>query len=36
MIRDNLTLNVINLIASSQWEPIKAIHRWQAGAQRSN
>jgi len=35
MIRDNLTLNVINLIAPGQWEPIKAIHRWQAGAQRS-
>lgn len=34
MIRDNLTLNVINLIAPSQWEPIKAIHRWQAGAKR--
>jgi hypothetical protein len=34
MIRDNLTLNVINLIAPSQWTPIKAIHRWQAGAKR--
>lgn len=34
MIRDNLTLNVINLIAPNQWEPIKAIHRWQAGARR--
>jgi hypothetical protein len=34
MIRDNLTLNVINLIAPNQWEPIKAIHRWQAGAKR--
>jgi hypothetical protein len=32
MIRDNLTLNVVNLIAPSQWEPIKAIHRWQLGA----
>jgi len=32
MIRDNLTLNVINLIALNQWEPIKAIHRWQMGA----
>ena len=35
MIRDNLTLNVINLIAPGQWAPIKAIHRWQAGAERS-
>jgi hypothetical protein len=34
MTRDNLTLNVINLIAPGQWEPIKAIHRWQAGAKR--
>ena len=32
MIRDNLTLNVINLIAPSSWAPIQAIHRWQAGA----
>jgi hypothetical protein len=32
MIRDNLTLNVINLIALNQREPIKAIHRWQMGA----
>jgi hypothetical protein len=32
MIRDNLTLNVINLIAPSDWAPIQAIHRWQAGA----
>ena len=32
MIRDNLTLNVINLIAPSDWAPIKAIHDWQAGA----
>jgi hypothetical protein len=31
-IRDNLTLNVINLIAPSDWAPIKAIHDWQAGA----
>ena len=31
-IRDNLTLNVINLIAPSQWAPIKAIHDWQSGA----
>lgn len=36
MIRDNLTLNVINLIAPSQWTPIQAIHRWQAGAERAN
>lgn len=35
MIRDNLTLNVINLIAPNQWAPIRAIHRWQAGAERS-
>jgi Protein of unknown function (DUF2585) len=32
MIRDNLTLNVINLIAPSHWAPIAAIHDWQAGA----
>jgi len=32
MIRDNLTLNVINLIAPSGWAPIVAIHDWQAGA----
>lgn len=32
MIRDNLTLNVINLIAPSGWAPIIAIHDWQAGA----
>ena len=32
MIRDNLTLNVINLIAPSGWAPIQALHRWQAGA----
>jgi len=30
MIRDNLTLNVINLIAPSGWAPIAAIHDWQA------
>ena len=35
MIRDNLKLNVINLIAPNQWAAIKAIHRWQAGAERS-
>jgi len=33
MIRDNLTLNVINLIAPAQWAPIRAIHAWQAGAE---
>lgn len=32
MIRDNLTLNVINLLAPSDWAPIKAIHKWQAKA----
>jgi len=32
MIRDNLTLNVINLIAPSGWAPIAVIHDWQAGA----
>lgn len=32
MIRDNLTLNVINLTAPAQWAPIRAIHAWQAGA----
>jgi len=32
MIRDNLTLNVINLIAPPHWAPIAAIHDWQAGA----
>jgi hypothetical protein len=32
MIRDNLTLNVINLIAPSGWKSIAAIHDWQAGA----
>jgi len=31
-IRDNLTLNVINLIAPSHWAPITAIHDWQSGA----
>jgi hypothetical protein len=34
MIRDNLTLNVINLIAPSSWAPIRAIHDWQAGAKQ--
>src|SRR3954465_7291526 len=31
-IRDNLTLNVINLLAPVQWAPIRVIHDWQAGA----
>ena len=31
-IRDNLTLNVLNMIAPAGWAPIKAIHYWQAGA----
>jgi len=31
-IRDNLTLNVINLIAPADWASIQAIHDWQAGA----
>ena len=31
-IRDNLTLNVFNLIAPSGWAPVKAIHDWQAGS----
>ena len=33
-IRDNLTLNVINLIAPAQWAPIQAIHNWQVAAKR--
>lgn len=36
MIRDDLTLNVINLIAPAQWAPIKAIHAWQAGVVSEN
>jgi len=32
MIRDNLTLNVINLTAPADWGVIRAIHDWQAGA----
>ncbi|HEX2592050.1 MAG TPA: DUF2585 family protein [Rhizomicrobium sp.] len=34
MIRDNLTLNVLNLIAPSDWAPIQAIHHWQEGARQ--
>ena len=30
-IRDNLTLNVLGLVAPSDWAPIRAIHDWQAG-----
>ena len=33
-IRDNLTLNVINLIAPPHWALIRSIHDWQAGAAR--
>ena len=33
-IRDNLTLNVINLTAPAQWGTIKALHEWQAGAKQ--
>lgn len=32
MIRDNLTLNVINLTMPADWGFIRAIHDWQAGA----
>jgi len=31
-IRDNLTLNVINLLAPPNWAPIRVLHDWQAGA----
>jgi hypothetical protein len=34
-IRDNLTLNVLNLTAPAQWAPIRAIHDWQAGGIRA-
>jgi len=30
-IRDNLTLNVLGLVAPSDWGPVRAIHDWQAG-----
>ncbi len=33
-VRDNLTLNVINLTVPAQWAPIRAIHDWQAGAKQ--
>lgn len=33
-IRDNLTLNVINLLAPSDWALVRDIHDWQAGALR--
>ncbi len=32
VIRDNLTLNVLNLIAPPQWAAIEAVHDWQASA----
>jgi hypothetical protein len=32
MIRDNLTLNVINLVVPNDLAPLPAIHAWQAGA----
>lgn len=32
MIRDNLSLNVIGLVAPSGWAPVRAIHAWQAAA----
>jgi hypothetical protein len=31
-IRDNLTLNVLNMLAPAGWAPIRAIHDWQAAA----
>jgi hypothetical protein len=31
-VRDNLTLNVINLITPAEWAPVQAIHTWQARA----
>jgi Zn-dependent protease len=32
VIRDNLSLNVLNLIASPGWAPIRVLHDWQAAA----
>jgi hypothetical protein len=32
MIRDNLSLNVINLVTPAGWAPIRVIHDWQAAA----
>ncbi|MGZ5929956.1 MAG: DUF2585 family protein [Rhizomicrobium sp.] len=32
MIRDNLSLNILNLTAPSDWHVIEVIHDWQAGA----
>jgi len=32
LVRDNLALNVINLIAPAGWTPIRAIHDWQAAS----
>jgi hypothetical protein len=34
-IRDNLTLNVLGLVAPSDWAPMQAIHDWQAGAEQA-
>jgi len=34
VIRDNLTLNVFNLLAPSDWAVNRAIHDWQSGAVR--
>jgi hypothetical protein len=33
-IRDNLALNVFNLIAPPNWAPVRAIHDWQAAAKK--
>jgi hypothetical protein len=35
-IRDNLTLNVLGLIAPSDWAPMQVIHDWQAGARQAH